>query len=168
MAQTYTDEDREFGLGVLAIEGNAKQASRALKAQGRPVPPATLEAWRKRYPERYDYYCGSRWDVIRKNLSPKLIQHVERKLGLEALALDKLEKKLAGEGLTIGNLSAALRVLGQSRNEDTKRLHDATNEALGKDERKDYHEIIKALVKSGAITVEAEEVSIEDPPALPA
>lgn len=50
----YSLEDIEAGLAAMAIwHGNANQAHRVLKEQGREIPTRTLLNWRHAYPERY-------------------------------------------------------------------------------------------------------------------
>jgi hypothetical protein len=51
----YTAEEVGVALSILALHcGNARKASKALKAAGRPIPETTLKHWRtKSYVERY-------------------------------------------------------------------------------------------------------------------
>jgi hypothetical protein len=165
MAQ-YTEEQRENALGVRAVLGDDDKASEALAEMGQPVPAATIGTWRRKYRDRFLWYQESRMNSVRQEIVATSLHLLHKRFDLAETVLAKLAVRVDEEDLTAGQLSYVMRGLETGIGIGTDKIQNLSADAVAPAEREGYHALIERLAKHGAITVEAEEVTVEAPKAL--
>lgn len=156
-ARDWTELDVATGLRVLALYGgNASKASRALIAEGRPIPESTLLSWRnEKYAVQYEDLVYEMRQSIGQKVSDESMEIAAKATEVESALIAATQANL--HDIPAKDLAKAALNMAQIKRTNIESARLLRNEPTQITEVRNVDESLEELKSLGVIDVEAVE-----------
>lgn len=150
--------DVATGLRALALYGgNAQKASKALTAEGRPIPAKTLTNWRNgKYAVQYEDLVHDMRQAIGQKVSDDAMEVAAAASEVEAKLIAETQAQL--HDIPAKDLAKAALNMSQIKRTNIESARLLRNEPTQITETRNVDESLEELRALGVIDVEAEEI----------
>ena len=156
-------QDKEKALALRAILGDDEATVEACTQHGIKITAHQLQTWMKKYPEEFARLRESRLSAIRQDVIKSSRSLLAKRDRIADKALTSLDVDLDdADGLSAKQVTAILRAVDSGRAADINALQKLSTEAVAPAERQSYQDLVLALARSGAVTVESTVTEDED------
>lgn len=154
----YKREDITYGLTtVIAFAGNCEAASRALEAEGKPIPASTLRVWRcSSFRDEYlELEAQHRPEIDARAVSQA--RTLVEKLGeAEELAIDRTIEALQAGEINAKDAAATLKNLTISKGVNIDKIDVREGKATSRVEITAGEDLIRSLEAAGLLAPQTE------------
>jgi hypothetical protein len=154
----YTELDVATGLRAMALYGgNAQKASRALTAEGRPIPAKTLKQWRDgRYAVQYEDMVYELRQSIGQKVSDEAMEIAAQATEVETALIAATQANL--HDIPAKDLAKAALNMAQIKRTNVETARLLRNEPTQIVENRSVQDSLEELRSLGVIEVEVEEI----------